>query len=66
MGGHLPSEKKKKPMKKSGMKKSGMKKKPMKKKTTVKKVPPGFHRMPDGSIMKGSTHKGGYGGNKKK
>lgn len=45
--------------KKTGMKKSGMKKKPMKKKTTAKKVPPGFHRMPDGSIMKGATHGGG-------
>ena len=61
MGGHLPSEKKKKPMKKSGMKK-----KPMKKKAPTKKVPPGFHRMPDGSIMKGATHKGSYGGKKKK
>jgi hypothetical protein len=39
---------KKKPMKKS-----------IKKKTTTKKrAPPGFHRMPDGSLMKGSKHKG--------
>ena len=45
--------------KKTGMKKPGMKKKPMKKKTTAKKVPPGFHRMPDGSIMKNGTHGGG-------
>lgn len=46
-----------------GGKKTGMKKKPMKKtmkkKTTAKKVPPGFHRMPDGSIMKNGTHGGG-------
>ena len=39
--------------KKNGMKKkTGMKKK----KTTKKRAPPGFHRMPDGSLMKGSKH----------
>jgi hypothetical protein len=27
------------------------------KKTTTKKVPKGFHKMPDGSIMKNGTHK---------
>ncbi len=41
-----------------GKKKGGMKKKT----TTKKRAPPGFHRMPDGSLMKGSTH----GGRKKK
>jgi len=38
---------------------SGMKKKKtMNKKTTKnkKRAPPGFHRMPDGSLMKGSKH----------
>ena len=39
-----------------GKKKSTMKKKPMKKSTTKKRAPPGFHRMPDGSLMKGSKH----------
>ena len=29
-----------------------------KKTTTKKKVPAGYHRMPDGSIMKGKKHKG--------
>ena len=31
------------------------------KKTTTKKVPKGYHKMPDGKIMKNGTHK-----NKKK
>jgi len=39
-------------------KKSGMKRK-------VKKTPKGFHRMPNGKIMKGSSHKA-YLKNKKK
>lgn len=39
-------------------KKSGMKKTTKKKSTTTKRAPPGFHRMPDGSLMKGSKHKG--------
>lgn len=30
-------------------------KKPVKK--VAKKVPAGYHRMPDGSLMKGKTHK---------
>lgn len=30
--------------------------KPMPKKKTVKKAPPGFHRMPDGTLMTGSKH----------
>ena len=34
----------------------GKKKGGMKKKTTKKRAPPGFHRMPDGSLMKGSKH----------
>lgn len=28
------------------------------KKTAAKKVPAGYHRMPDGSVMKNSAHKG--------
>lgn len=32
------------------------KKKPMKKKNVGKKTPKGFHRMPDGSFMKGEKH----------
>ena len=28
------------------------------KKSSTKKVPAGYHRMPDGSLMKGSKHKG--------
>lgn len=37
-----------------GNKKTGMKKSTKKK--TTKRAPPGFHRMPDGSLMKGSKH----------
>jgi hypothetical protein len=27
-------------------------------KAAKKKTPPGFHRMPDGSLMRGESHKG--------
>jgi hypothetical protein len=30
-----------------------------KKKTTKKKVPKGYHMMPNGKLMKGATHKAG-------
>lgn len=30
----------------------------MKKKETKKKIPKGYHKMPDGTIMKDSKHKG--------
>lgn len=40
-----------------GKKKTGMKK-TTKKKSTTKRAPPGFHRMPDGSLMKNGKHKG--------
>jgi|DEB0MinimDraft_10_1074344.scaffolds.fasta_scaffold832472_1 hypothetical protein len=39
-----------------GNKKTGMKKSTKKK--TTKRAPPGFHRMPDGSLMKGAKHSG--------
>lgn len=35
-------------------------------KKKMDKVPKGFHKMPDGSIMKGATHGGKKAGNKQK
>lgn len=32
---------------------------------TTKKVPKGYHKMPDGKIMKGATHKMAKGGSAK-
>jgi|TARA_R110001592_G_scaffold143047_4_gene365552 hypothetical protein len=40
------------------MYKTKVKKKTTTKKKVIKKVPAGYHRMPDGSIMKGKKHKG--------
>ena len=47
---------KKRPMKKAAQKNS-VQERTSYKKGSAKKVPAGYHRMPDGSLMKGATHK---------